>query len=76
VNPIARDRLLAMARHRCRPRWIAEWSKDHVVAIGSLNLKPWLVRLWLNWRPGGGLRWKVETDGRGVVRGKPAPPRL
>jgi hypothetical protein len=46
--------------------------------IGSLNFG--LVDgLWLNWRPGGALRWKVETidcEGRGVVCGKPAPPRL
>jgi hypothetical protein len=33
----------------------------------------------LNWRPGGALRWKVGTagwEGREVVCGKPAPPRL
>jgi hypothetical protein len=32
-----------------------------------------------NPRPGGALRWKVETagwEGQGVVRGKMAPPRL
>jgi hypothetical protein len=34
---------------------MAEWSKDHVAAIGSLNLHFSLVaRTWLNWRPGGG----------------------
>jgi hypothetical protein len=36
-------------------------------------------RFWLNWRPDGVLRWKVETvewEGRGVVCEKPAPPRL
>jgi hypothetical protein len=49
---------------------MAEWSEDHVAAIGSLNSNFGLVdRTWLNWRPGGALRWKVETagwDGRGV----------
>jgi hypothetical protein len=43
------------------------------------NTKLWFRRTWLNWRPGGALRWKVETtgwEGRGVVCGKPAPPRL
>jgi hypothetical protein len=58
---------------------MAEWSKDYVTAIGSLNLNPSLVGLWLNWRPGRAPRWKVETvgqEGRGVVRGKLAPPRL
>jgi hypothetical protein len=36
-------------------------------------------RFWLTWRPGGALRWKVETvgwEGRGVICGKPAPLRL
>jgi hypothetical protein len=36
-------------------------------------------RFWLNWRPGGTLRWKVETVGwkdRGVICGKPTPLRL
>jgi hypothetical protein len=36
-------------------------------------------RNWLNWRPGGSLRWIVETaclKGWGVVCEKPAPPRL
>jgi hypothetical protein len=59
---------------------MAEWSKDHVTVIGSLNLNFGLVdRTWLNWRSGGTLRWKVETvdwEGQGVVCGKPAPPRL
>jgi hypothetical protein len=35
-------------------------------------------RNWLNWRPGGALRWKVETDsweGQRVVCDKMAPPR-
>jgi hypothetical protein len=59
---------------------MTEWSEDHVAAVGSLNSNSSLVgRLWLNWRPGGALRWKVETigrEGRGVVCEKPAPPRL
>jgi hypothetical protein len=57
---------------------MAEWLKDHVAVICSLNLG--LINgLWSNWRPGRVLRWKVETvsrEGRGVVCGKPAPPRL
>jgi hypothetical protein len=49
-----------------------EWSKDHVAAIGSLNLNFGTFGIaWLN--------WKVDTTGwedSGVVCGKPAPPRL
>jgi hypothetical protein len=49
---------------------MVEWLKDHMVAIGSLNLKFGLVgRTWLNWRPSGTLRWKVKTvgwEGQGV----------
>jgi hypothetical protein len=58
---------------------MVEWSKDHVVAIGSLNSKPWVSSSWLNWRPGGALRWKVKTigwEGPGVIHGKPTPSRL
>jgi hypothetical protein len=59
---------------------MAEWSKDYVATIGSLNLNFVTVgRAWLNWRSSGGLSWKVETvswEGRGVVCGKLAPPRL
>jgi hypothetical protein len=59
---------------------MAEWSEDHVTTIGSLNLNfETFGRSWLNWRPGGVLRWKVETvdwEGQGAVYGKPAPPRL
>jgi hypothetical protein len=58
---------------------MAEWLEEHVAAIGALNLKLWFSSSWLNWRPGGALRWKVETagwEGRGVVCGKPTPPRL
>jgi hypothetical protein len=41
---------------------MAEWSEDHVVAIGSLNSNFGLDgRIWLSWRPGEALRWKVET---------------
>jgi hypothetical protein len=40
VNPIARDRSLAMDRHRCRLWWMAEWSEDYVAAIGSFKLEP------------------------------------
>jgi hypothetical protein len=36
-----------------------------VTAIGSLNSNPGLIGgVWLNWRPGRALRWKVETVGR------------
>jgi hypothetical protein len=59
---------------------MAEWSEDHVTTIGSLNLNfETFGRSWLNWRPGGVLRWKVETvdwEGQGAVYGKLAPPRL
>jgi hypothetical protein len=38
---------------------VAEWSKDHVAAIGSLKLKLWLmVGTWLKWRPSGATRRK------------------
>jgi hypothetical protein len=39
---------------------MAEWSKDHVVAIGPfLNSNSGLVdRFLTNWRLGGALRWK------------------
>jgi hypothetical protein len=41
---------------------MAEWSKDHVAAIGSLNFNLGTFgRSWLNWRLGGALRWKVKT---------------
>jgi hypothetical protein len=77
---MARARLLAMARWSCRLRQMVEWSGDHVVAIGSLNSNFGLVdRTWLNWRPVGALRWKVETvgwEGRQVVCGMSAHPRL
>jgi hypothetical protein len=59
---------------------MTEWSEDHVAAIGFLNSNFGLFgSSWLNWRLGGNLRWKLETiswQGRGVVSGKPAPPRL
>jgi hypothetical protein len=59
-DPITRDRLLAMARRRCRIRYMVEWSKDHVVAIGSLklNILSLITETWLKWRPGGALRGK------------------
>jgi hypothetical protein len=64
VNHIARDKSLAIARHRCRSWYMAEWSEDHGAAIGSLNLNFGLINgLWLHWRPGGALRWKVKTVG-------------
>jgi hypothetical protein len=59
---------------------MAEWLEDHVAAICSLNSNFGLVdRTWLNRRSVGALRWKVETiswEGRRVVCGKLAPPRL
>jgi hypothetical protein len=43
---------------------MAEWSKDHVAAIRSLNSNfAFVGKTWLNRRPSGALRWKVETDG-------------
>jgi hypothetical protein len=59
---------------------MAEWSEDHVAAIGYFKLNSDLAGgLWLNWRPGGARRWKGETvswEGQGVVSRKPAPSRL
>jgi hypothetical protein len=57
---------------------MAEWSEDYIAAIGPLNFGIF-GKIGLNWRLDGALRWKVETaswEGRKVVRGKPAPPRL
>jgi hypothetical protein len=81
VIPITRDRSLAMARCRCRPQYMAKWLDDHVAAVGYFNTQHivLVVGTWLNWRPSGDLRWKVETagwEGQGVVCDKPAPPRL
>jgi hypothetical protein len=60
---------------------MAEWSEDHVTAVGYFNSQHFglIDGTWLNWRTGGTLMWKVETvgwDGWGVVCGKPTPPRL
>jgi hypothetical protein len=60
---------------------VAEWSEDHVTAVGYINTQHLglVDKAWLNWRPGGALRWKVETtgwEGQGVVSDKPAPPRF
>jgi hypothetical protein len=44
---------------------MAEWSKDHVAAIGSLNLNlATFGRSWLNWRSVGPLggRWRPLVD--------------
>jgi hypothetical protein len=60
---------------------MAEWSKYHVVAIGSLKTQHFglLAKTWLKGRLGGAIKekWgqlvgKVEE----WVCGKPAPPRL
>jgi hypothetical protein len=57
-----------------------EWSKDHVVAIDSLNSTlVLLVELGKTGDRGGSLRWKVKTvgwEGQGVVCGKPTHLRL
>jgi hypothetical protein len=38
---------------------MAEWSKDHVAAIGSLTQHfGFFAGTWLNWRPGGANRGK------------------
>jgi hypothetical protein len=53
---------------------MAEWSKDHVAAIGSLRLNT-LVK----WRPVGAIRGKGRQLAGKVgewVCGKPTPPRL
>jgi hypothetical protein len=63
---------------------MVEWSEDYRAAICFLNSNiETFGRLWLNWRPGGTLRWQVKTvgwEGRGVVCGKSTPqgcrPRL
>jgi hypothetical protein len=41
---------------------MAEWSEDHVAAIGPFKTSNSdLVDIfWINWRPGGALRWKGE----------------
>jgi hypothetical protein len=59
---------------------MAEWSKDYMAAIDSLNLKLWLMAgTWLKWRPGEATRGKgrqlVGKVGEWVC-GKSAPPRL
>jgi hypothetical protein len=43
VTPTARDRSLAIARRRCRLRYMVEWSEDHVAAIGTLNSNTGLI---------------------------------
>jgi hypothetical protein len=57
---------------------MTEWSKDHVVAIGSLTQHFGLfAETWLNGRPGGATRGKWGQLVGKVwewVRGKPAPP--
>jgi hypothetical protein len=59
---------------------MVKWSKDHVAVIGSLKLNFGLIGgICVNWRPGGALRWKVETagwEGQELVCGKPTPLRL
>jgi hypothetical protein len=59
---------------------MAEWSKDHMAAIGPLNSELWLIAgTWLKWRPGGTIRGKQRQLVGKVeewVRDKLAPPRL
>jgi hypothetical protein len=60
---------------------MAESSKDHVAAIGSLKTQHFglWIKIWLKWRLGGAIRGKwgqlVGKVGEWVC-GKPAPPRL
>jgi hypothetical protein len=39
---------------------MAEWSEDHVAAIGYFTTQQFglVDKAWLNWRPGGALREK------------------
>jgi hypothetical protein len=60
---------------------MAEWSKDHVAAIGSLKTHHLglLAKIWLKSRPARATRRKWGQLVRRVgewVCGKPAPPRL
>jgi hypothetical protein len=60
---------------------MAEWSKDHVVAVGYFNTQHFelISETWLKWTPDEAFGWKRETagwEGRRVVCGKPAPLRL
>jgi hypothetical protein len=43
VDPMARDRSLAMSRRRYRLQYMAEWLEDQVVAIGPFKLKSWIL---------------------------------
>jgi hypothetical protein len=46
---MTRDRSLAIGRHSYRLRYIVEWLKDHVAAIGPLNLNLEICgRSWIN----------------------------
>jgi hypothetical protein len=59
---------------------MAEWSKDHVAAIGPLKPQPLVFgKAVVKMRPGGAIRGKwgqlVGKVGEWVC-GKPAPPRL
>jgi hypothetical protein len=57
VNPMAKDWSLAMAKRRCRSRYMARCSEDHVAAIGSLNLNfGTFGRALLSWRSNGALK--------------------
>jgi hypothetical protein len=53
---------------------MGEWSEDHGAAISSLNSNfGTFGRFWLNYRPGGNLRCKVETvdwEGQRMICGK------
>jgi hypothetical protein len=60
---------------------MAEWSKDHVAAIGSLKAQYFglLTKIWLKWRPGRAIRGKwgqLVGKVREWVCGKPTSPRL
>jgi hypothetical protein len=57
---------------------MAEWSKDHVAAIGALKTQHFglWAKTWLNWRPGRATRGKGRQPVGRVgewVCGKPAP---
>jgi hypothetical protein len=49
---------------------MAEWSEDHMAAIGPFNLNHGICgRFWIIWRPGEALRYKREDHRLGRLGG-------